>query len=93
MKFKEGDIIKHYKRDLVNEKEQDKNMYLYKVIAFAMHTETEEKMLVYQALYHPFKCYVRPMDMVTADVPKDRFAKEWHTRLQEKVFELYFKEQ
>ena len=96
--FKEGDIIRHYKRDLLGQQAKDKNKYLYKVIAFATHTETEEELMIYQALYHPFKCYARPMYMVRADVPKDRFKKDkftedFYIQLQEKVFELYTEEQ
>ena len=49
--FKEGDIIKHFKRDMICDEEKEKNMYLYRVITVAKHTETGEDMLVDQALY------------------------------------------
>lgn len=63
--FKEGDIIRHFKRDIVTSEERQKNMYLYKVLAVGMHTETKERMLVYQALYFPFGVFVRPLEMAT----------------------------
>ena len=29
LEFKEGDIIKHFKRDMICDEEKEKNMYLY----------------------------------------------------------------
>ncbi len=55
---------------------------LYQIVAVAMHTETEEDMVVYQALYGDYKVFVRPLEMFFETV-KDgdgkevpRFAKE-----------------
>ena len=49
--FKEGDIIRHFKRDMIDDDAKAQNIYLYKVLAIAHHSETKEQMLVYQALY------------------------------------------
>ena len=68
LEFKEGDIIKHFKRDMICDEEKEKNMYLYRVITVAKHTETEEDMLVYQALYYPFGIYTRPLDMAMEEI-------------------------
>ena len=46
-----GDIVRHFKRETV---ENPTTEYLYKILAFAEHTETA-KAGVYQALYAPFK--------------------------------------
>ena len=46
-----GDIVRHFKREWVSE---ESTKYLYKVLAFAEHTETGEKLVVYQAMYAPF---------------------------------------
>ena len=52
----QGEIYKHYKGNL------------YQITAVAMHTETEEPMVVYQALYGEFKYYTRPLKMFTEQV-------------------------
>lgn len=65
-----GERYRHYKGNL------------YQIVAVAMHTETEEDMVVYQALYGDYKVYARPLKMFFETV-KDadgnmvpRFAKE-----------------
>ena len=35
----------------------------YEVIGEGVHTETEEKFVVYRALYEPYGIWVRPYDM------------------------------
>ena len=44
-----GDVVQHFKRGMTNS--DDHNAYLYKIICEAIHTETKEPMVVYQALY------------------------------------------
>ena len=41
------DVVRHFKNQYV----EDKSMYKYKVLGFAEHTETGERMVVYQAMY------------------------------------------
>lgn len=66
--FRVGDIVKHFKRDFLSEEEKNQNLYLYKIIGFASHTETKEDLVIYQALYGSFKTYARPMNMFMSDV-------------------------
>ena len=65
-----GDIVRHFKREWVS---ADTSEYLYKVIAFAQHTETEEMLVIYQALYSPFKICARPYDMFMSEVDREKY--------------------
>ena len=65
-----GERYRHYKGNL------------YQIVTVAMHTETEEEMVVYQALYGDYKVFVRPFKMFFETVKNTdgnmvpRFAKE-----------------
>ena len=61
-RLKRGMIVSHYKRDTI-EDTKNSSMYLYKILAFAKNTETNEDTVVYQALYGNMQVFVRPKDM------------------------------
>lgn len=65
-----GDIVRHFKREWVS---ADSSEYLYKVLAFAYHTENGEKLVIYQALYAPFKVCARPFDMFMSEVDREKY--------------------
>lgn len=51
----------------------------YEIIGEGTHTETEERLIVYKALYAPYAIWVRPYDMffetiVVDGIEKPRFA-------------------
>lgn len=46
---------------------------IYKVIGVALHTETEEPMVVYQAQYGDTKLFVRPLAMFTEELDEKRY--------------------
>ena len=48
-RLKPGDVVQHFKRELMTDK-SDSLKYLYVIKTIAMHTETGEKLVVYEAL-------------------------------------------
>src|SRR5699024_10383264 len=65
-----GDIVQHFKREWVS---SDTSEFLYKVLAFAQHTETGERLVIYQALYAPFKVCARPYAMFMSEVDREKY--------------------
>lgn len=49
-----------------------KGMYYY-VLDVAIHSETGEKLVVYQKLYDERDLYVRPLEMFCSDVDRDKY--------------------
>ena len=56
-----GEIWRHFK---------DK---LYKIVAIAQHTEVDEKLVVYQAMYGSEGIYARPLDMFMSEVDREKY--------------------
>lgn len=71
-RFEKGDVVKHFKREIADVNENPK-IYLYEIIDFAMHTETEEELVIYKALYPPYKCYARPEKDFFSKVDKEKY--------------------
>lgn len=64
----------------------------YKVLCVAMHTETQEMMVVYQALYGDYKYFVRPYEMFVSKVDHDKYPdvkQEYRFELVEEQAQVY----
>ena len=79
-RFNKGEIVQHFKRELLSkeELEKDPNLYLYEIIGVARHTETEEEFMIYKPLY-PSNCVdgvdfaSRPLDMFLSEVDVNKY--------------------
>lgn len=65
-----GDIFKHFKREL---QKGDNANYLYEILNFAHHSETDETLVVYRALYAPYKICARPYEMFMSEVDHNKY--------------------
>lgn len=72
-RFKPGDIVQHFKREMLSDEEKTKNKYLYKIVGVALHSETREPMMVYRPLYDDEGMYVRPLEMFLSEVEHEKY--------------------
>ena len=65
-----GDIVRHFKREFAPQGSKD---YLYRVLEFARHSETDENYVVYEALYGEGDVFIRPYDMFMSEVDREKY--------------------
>ncbi len=67
--FAAGTKVRHFKREL----ESEGNMYLYEIVGLAHHSETDETLMVYKALYGEGKMCARPIEMFMSEVDHEKY--------------------
>ena len=72
-RFSPGDIVRHFKRELLSDEELAGNKYLYEIVGVARHSETMEEMMVYKPLYGDGGMYVRPLEMFLGEVDHEKY--------------------
>lgn len=72
-RFKPGDIVQHFKREMLGPEELKTNKYLYEIIGVAIHSEDCEAMMVYRPLYDDGGMYVRPLGMFLSEVDRRKY--------------------
>lgn len=83
-RFNVGDIVCHFKRNLLSEEELAAcpTAYLYQIIGFGKHTETGEELVIYKTLYtlrdvHAGEIYARPKEMFESFVDGNKYPESY----------------
>lgn len=68
-----GDIVRHFKHETLTAEEKARDKYMYKIKAFAMHSDLSTMMVVYQAYYDDKTIWVRPIQEFAGPVDREKY--------------------
>lgn len=71
-KFEPFDIVRHFKREQLATSDSSL-LYYYKIVGDGFYTETNELVMIYEAIYWPHQKYVRPYDMFMSRVDREKY--------------------
>ncbi len=83
-RLRPGDIVQHFKRELLAEPGET---YLYQIVSWARHSESDERYVVYRALYGTQETWVRPYAMFMGEVDRQKYPQvrqRWRFELVER---------
>ena len=70
--IKVGDKVRHFKYETLTEQEKAENLYIYTIIGFGQHTETNELCVIYQSVRN-HEVWIRPVDMFMSEVDSKKY--------------------
>lgn len=72
--FKKGEVVKHFKRELLSDEDKkNTSKYLYIIENTAIHTESEETLVIYRAVSDENEVYARPASEFYGLVDKEKY--------------------
>ena len=83
-RLRPGDIVQHFKRELLADPGET---YLYQIVSWARHSESDERYVVYRALYGTQETWVRPYAMFMGEVDRQKYPQvrqRWRFELVER---------
>ena len=83
-RLRPGDIIQHFKRELLAAPGET---YLSQIVSWARHSESDERYVVYRALYGTQETWVRPYAMFMGEVDRQKYPQvrqRWRFELVER---------
>ncbi|MGN0649493.1 MAG: DUF1653 domain-containing protein [Oscillospiraceae bacterium] len=82
-----GTVVQHFKRQMLPPEQRTDNLkYLYEIICTAQHTETNDTLVIYKALYNGM-IFARPLSMFLSETDMDKYPEATQKYRFEKIAE------
>ena len=72
-RFIPGMTVRHFKAEFNTPEQELQNNYYYKILGTGKHSETGEKLMIYQALFNDHYICARPYSMFESKVDKEKY--------------------